>query len=134
MAPPWFLPTSWASKSNANDAAINSPAPGANHTPNLTLDQLLRHGAAAGARRARTPFEIDQWHHLVVTCDPRFGGSISFYVDGKKDSQQALGLGVALDLESFRIGAWSGWEKNPKAGFYGHLDEFRIYRGTLTDR
>jgi len=85
-------------------------------------------------RQAKTQFEIDRWHHLVVTCDPRFGGNISFYVDGRKDSQQALGLGVALDLESFRIGAWSGWEKNPGAGFYGQLDELRIYRGTLTDR
>jgi len=85
-------------------------------------------------RQARTPFEIDRWHHLVVTCDPRLGGSISFYVDGKKDSRQTLGLGVALDIESFRVGAWNGWEKNPGAGFYGQLDELRIHRGTLTDR
>jgi len=102
-----------------------------NGTPNVAINT----GPGPWTHRpAKTQFEIDQWRHLVVTCDPRSGGSIGFYIDGKKDSQQALGLGVALDFESFRIGAWNGWEKNPNAGFHGQLDELRIYRGTLTER
>lgn len=100
-------------------------------TPNVAI----HHGAPQWThRRARTALSLGQWHHLVVTCDPRYGGSICFYRDGKLDSRLALGLGVGLDLQSFRVGAWKGWEANPKAGLAGMLDEIRIYRGTLTDQ
>jgi len=100
-------------------------------TPNVAIN------SAPGSwthRRAATALAVSQWHHLVVSCDPRYGGSIRFYLDGKRDSEQALGLGVAPDLSSFRLGAWKSWESNPKAGFHGLLDEVRVYHGTLTDR
>jgi hypothetical protein len=85
-------------------------------------------------RRAATALPVGQWRHLVVTCDARHGGSICFYIDGQKDSQQTLGISVPLDLSSFRIGSWSSWENKPNAGFQGLLDEVSIYRGTLTDQ
>jgi len=103
----------------------------ADGTPNVAINS----GAGAWThRRAATALQLNQWHHIAVTCDPRYGGNIRFYLDGKCDSQQALNLGVALDLSSFRLGAWKTWEKNPKAGFRGLLDEVRIYRGTLSDQ
>ncbi|NUQ65601.1 MAG: hypothetical protein HUU20_24290 [Pirellulales bacterium] len=95
----------------------------------------IHHDAPQWAHRhATTALAVGQWHHVVVACDPRHGGSIRFYRDGKLDSRQALGLDVALDLKAFRLGAWKGWEKDPQAGFHGHLDEVHIYRGTLTDQ
>jgi hypothetical protein len=85
-------------------------------------------------RSAPTQLSSDRWRHVVVTCDPRFGGHIVFYVDGKEDSQQGLSLGVSLDLESFRIGAWRSWENAEGKGFFGALDGARIYRGVLDAR
>lgn len=100
-------------------------------TPNVAINT----GSSSWTHRhAATALPLHKWHHLVITCDPRYGGSICFYRDGKLDFRQALGLGVPLDLQAFRVGAWKGWESNPKAGFDGRLDEVRIYRGTLTDR
>jgi hypothetical protein len=84
-------------------------------------------------RRALTPLPIGQWRHLVVVCDPRFGGAIRFYVNGKRDADLPVGLGVPLDLESFRLGAYRSWENNPTAGFHGALADIRVYRGTLTE-
>jgi hypothetical protein len=85
-------------------------------------------------RRARNKLAVDRWQHLVVSCDTRFGGKIRFYLDGRKDSEHALGLGYALDLDSFRLGAYQSWESKPGASFHGSLDEVQVYRGTLTDR
>ena len=99
-------------------------------TPNVAIND----GQQWTHRRASTALTLDEWHHVAVTCDPRHGGSIAFYVDGKKDSPQNLSLRVALDLESFRIGAWESWHKKPGASFHGALDELRLYGGTLTER
>jgi hypothetical protein len=85
-------------------------------------------------RRASTKFAINEWRHLVVTCDPRFGGSIVFYVDGKQDAQRPLGLGVPLDLSSFRLGVWKGWESTPGKGFHGALHEVKVHRGVLAEK
>ncbi len=97
-------------------------------TPNVAINSQAQQWTH---RRAAAGLALGQWHHVVVTCDPRYGGSIYFYLDGKLDSRQFLGLGVPLDLTSFRLGGWKGWEQNPKSGFHGQLDEVRIYRGTL---
>jgi len=83
--------------------------------------------------RAKAVFAPGQWRHLAVVCDPRFGGSIRFYVDGKKDAEAMLDLGLPVDLDDFRIGAWNRWERAPQNNFHGTLDEVRIYRGTLGD-
>ncbi len=68
-----------------------------------------------------------------MVCDPRFGGEVRFYVDGVRDGEGLLDLGLPVDLNHFRVGAWSGWEKSPENNFHGTLDEVRIYRGTLDD-
>jgi hypothetical protein len=83
-------------------------------------------------RRAATGLKTDRWHHLVVTCDPRFGGSIVFYIDGKKDAQHALGLGIPLDLDAFRLGVWNNWANSAGRGFHGALHGIRVYRGVLS--
>jgi hypothetical protein len=83
--------------------------------------------------RANTCFEPGQWRHLAVVCDPRYGGTIRFYVDGKRDAEAPLDVGLPLDLDEFRIGAWSQWEKSPASNFHGTLDEIRVYRGMLRD-
>jgi hypothetical protein len=84
--------------------------------------------------RANTCFEPGQWRHLAVVCDPRYGGTIRFYVDGTRDAESPLDVGLPLDLDDFRIGAWSQWEKSPANNFHGTLDEIRIYRGMLSDQ
>jgi len=83
--------------------------------------------------RADTAVAPGAWHHVVVTCDPRTGGVIRFYVDGKPAGTKPLDLGVPLDLTSFRLGAWKTWENKPVNNFHGALDDVRVYRGTLTD-
>ncbi|NLX96072.1 MAG: LamG domain-containing protein [Rhodopirellula sp.] len=100
-------------------------------TPNVAINSAPQQWTH---RRAATPLAIGQWHHVVVTCDPRYAGNIRFYRDGQLDARLHLGLGLPLDLRSVRLGAWKGWEKNPRAGFHGQLDEVRIYRGVLNDQ
>ena len=53
-------------------------------------------------------------------------------VPARKEPHSYAFVGRGLRL-AFRIGAWSGWERNPNAGFCGQLDELQVYRGTLTD-
>jgi hypothetical protein len=41
---------------------------------------------------------------------------------------------VPLDLTSFRLGAWKGWESTPGKGLHGALHDVRVYRGVLTEK
>jgi hypothetical protein len=100
-------------------------------TPNVAVNSGERQWTH---RRAGAALSVNQWNHLVVTCDPRYGGKIAYYIDGRVDSEHPFDLGVSLDLSSFRLGAWKSWEKNSGAGFRGLLDEVRIYRGSLTEQ
>lgn len=72
------------------------------------------------------------WHHVAVVCDPRVGGMVRFYLDGKLAGTKALDLGVPLDLSAYRLGAWKSWEGNPANNFHGSLAEVRLYRGLLS--
>ena len=69
---------------------------------------------------------------MVLVCDARVGGSVRFYVDGKLSSDERAGLGLRLDLDGFRIGAWNRWENAPANNFHGELDDVRVYSGMLT--
>lgn len=84
-------------------------------------------------RKARTSLADGQWHHVILVCDARLGGSVRFYVDGRLSSQQRLMLGQQLDLYRFRIGAWNRWETTPANNFHGEIDDVRVYGGMLTD-
>lgn len=99
-------------------------------TPNVAINcggkQWIHH-------RANTAVAPGQWHHVAVVCDPRPGGVIRFYLDGKPAGRKALDLAVRLDLAAYRLGAWKPWEKNPANNFHGVLDDVRVYRGMLTD-
>jgi len=83
--------------------------------------------------RADTAVAPGAWHHVAVVCDPRMGGVIRFYVDGKPAGSKPLDLGIPLDLTSYRLGAWKTWEKAPANNFHGALDDVRLYRGLLTE-
>jgi len=83
--------------------------------------------------KARDTLADGRWHHVVLVCDARHGGSVRFYVDGKISSRERLSLGQQLDLYRFRIGGWNRWEKIPANNFHGELSDVRIYSGMLTD-
>jgi len=82
--------------------------------------------------RALAAIPNETWHHVAVVCDTRYGGRITFYVDGRRDAEATLDIGVPLDWSHFRVGAWNAWQGNPHNNFHGMLDEVRIYRGMLT--
>ena len=64
----------------------------------------------------------------------RLGGSVRFYVDGQRVNEERLSLGIRLDLESFRLGMWNGWETTPANNFHGAMRDVRVYSGMLTDQ
>ncbi|WP_030167861.1 sialidase family protein [Streptomyces sp. NRRL S-813] len=80
-----------------------------------------------------TAFGDDAWHHLALV---RSGGRITLSVDGTS-SVQATGVAGSVSAErvdgvdGIRLGA----KPDTAAGdpFSGGLDEFRVYRGALTD-
>ncbi|MCY2990406.1 MAG: LamG domain-containing protein [Planctomycetota bacterium] len=84
-------------------------------------------------RKARTAMADGKWHHVILVCDARVGGSVRFYVDGRLSREERLGVGQRLDLDGFRIGAWNRWASSPANNFHGELDDVRIYRGMLSD-
>jgi hypothetical protein len=99
-------------------------------TPNVAINTG---GTYWVHQRSSASVETGRWQHVAVVCDPRYGGAIRFYVDGEIAGTRALDLGQRLDLESFRIGAWNRWEKQPRSNFQGMLEDVRIYHGLLTD-
>ncbi len=99
-------------------------------TPNVAIN---RGEGQWTHRQASTSLGTGRWRHLVVTCDPRFGGSIVFYVDGKRDSQRGLALNVPLNLDAFHVGNWNSWAQTPGRGFQGAMSELKVYRGTLSE-
>jgi hypothetical protein len=99
-------------------------------TPNVAINTDGKHWVH---HRAAASVETGRWQHVALVCDPRYGGAIRFYVDGKIAGTRVLDLGQPLDLASYRIGAWNRWEKQPRNNLQGMLDEVRIYHGLLTD-
>jgi hypothetical protein len=99
-------------------------------TPNVAINNG---GKTWVHRRANGRVALDEWHHVAVVCDGRQGGEIRFYIDGRRVSASPLYVGVPLDLNSCRIGAWKNWQTTPQHNFHGSIDEVRIYRGMLTD-
>jgi hypothetical protein len=83
--------------------------------------------------RARDTLADGRWHHVILVCDARLGGSVRFYVDGKVSSRERLSLGQPLDLYRFRIGGWNRWETIPANNFHGEISDVRIFSGMLTD-
>ena len=73
------------------------------------------------------------WHHVAVVCDPRKGGEIRFYIDGKDAGTQPLDLGIPLDMDAYRLGAWKAWSAQPDKNFHGVMDDVRLYSGLLQD-
>jgi hypothetical protein len=129
---PETLPNQWNAvlfTDNGNSGAFHFSVR-SDGVPNVAINT----GATQWTHRgALTPVEAGRWHHVVVTCDPRFGGRIVFYLDGKQDARHGLSLGIPLDLEAFRVGIWNNWDNSSGRGFRGALADLRVYRGTLTE-
>jgi len=96
----------------------------------------IHQGSAGGYHRASEAMVGDgAWHHIALVCDQRVGGFLRFYVDGQPDRKYLLyGVDMPVRLTGVRLGGYNVWEKNPGANFHGSIDDFRIYRGMLTDR
>jgi hypothetical protein len=61
-------------------------------------------------------------------------GSVQFYIDGRPDRRhRVFGPEATVRLTGVRLGGYNVWEKQPGAKFHGALDDFRIYRGLLTE-
>ena len=74
------------------------------------------------------------WHHVAVVCHTRAGGSVQFYIAGRPDRRyRVFGPEATVHLTGVRLGGYNVWEKQPGANFHGALDDFRIYRGLLTE-
>ena len=84
-------------------------------------------------RTGRASVAAGEWHHLVLVCDPRFGGTVRFYIDGRRINEERLSLGVQLKMDGFRLGAWNQWEGQSASNFHGVLRGVQVYSGTLTD-
>ncbi len=83
-------------------------------------------------RRGQMSLADGKWHHLVLVCDARYGGSVRFYIDGRLVDDLRLSLARQLDLYGFRIGAWNRWEDTPASNFHGGISDVRVYSGMLT--
>jgi len=96
----------------------------------------INNGSSAGNHRAADTSVADgQWHHVVLVCDQRQGGSVQFFVDGRPNRKHKLFMAdIPLRLTGVRLGGYNVWEKTPGANFHGALDDFRIYRGQLTEK
>jgi hypothetical protein len=69
-----------------------------------------------------------------VVCDARKGGSIRLFIDGKAAGEQALNLGMPLDLNAYCLGASIAWATEPGKNFHGSMADVRLYRGLLTEQ
>jgi hypothetical protein len=98
-------------------------------TPNVAVNDG---GKTWVHNRANSAVAPGEWHHVAVVCDPRFGGVIRFYLDGRPAGARAMDLGIPLDMTAYRLGAWKNWERVPANNFHGALDDVRVYSGLLT--
>jgi hypothetical protein len=95
------------------------------------------HLGSAGAAHYSSFGEVGgtDWHHVAVVCDTREGGSIQFFLDGRPDRRHLFyGPESIVRLTGVRLGGYNVWEKQAGANFHGALDDFRIYRGMLTEQ
>jgi hypothetical protein len=99
------------------------------------VNVAIHNGSGGGYHRASDGIVGDgRWHHVGLVCDQRLGGSIQFYIDGEPDRRHPLyGLEMPVRLTGVRLGGYNVWENNPGHNFHGTLDDFRIYRGMLTE-
>jgi hypothetical protein len=58
---------------------------------------------------------------------------VVFYINGKKDAEHYLGLGIPLDLDACCLGVWNNWANSPGKSFFGAIRDVRLYRGTLSE-
>ncbi len=98
-------------------------------TPNVAVNTNGRKWTHCKARRS---VPAGQWHHVILVCDGRTVGRSRFYVDGQPAGDQHLGVGIQLDLDAFRLGAWDNWSTQPPNNLHGTIDDVRIYSGMLT--
>ena len=113
---------------HANASAFHFSLRG-NGTPTVAINS----GAGWIYGPASWPVVPGSWHHVAVVCDSRKSGSIRLFIDGKAAGEQALDLGMPLDLNAYCLGANIGWAGEPEKNFHGSMADVRLYRGLLTE-
>lgn len=76
--------------------------------------------------------EKGQWQHIVVTFDQN-AKKVKYYINGEKDSEQALGNQVINKVLPLRLGAHKNSGNTDPHAMRGDVDEFRVYNKALTD-
>ncbi|WP_461815726.1 LamG-like jellyroll fold domain-containing protein [Faecalimonas sp.] len=76
--------------------------------------------------------EKGQWQHIVVTFD-QSAKKVKYYINGEKDSEQALGNEVVNKVLPLRLGAHKTPGTTDPHAMRGDVDEFRVYNKALTD-
>lgn len=82
----------------------------------------------ATSRTGFDPEDLGWWKHLAIVYDAS-ARKITFYIDGKRDSECALQSAPALRLTD-RLGLGGGVQGVP--GFHGEVDEFQAFARVLS--
>jgi len=88
----------------------------------------LRLCAASDCISADTNFNINEWHHVVVTFNKR---DVKFYLDGKPDGGRAAPGDMSTNALPLRIGYCAGDALCSTEYFSGVIDEVRVYDRAL---
>lgn len=98
----------------------------------LQLSLVQRRGASALDVLTRKALATGQWHHVAIVYDgSRKAAGLRVFIDGLAEELHAQEddlQGPITNEEPLRI----GW-KATGLGYYGQLDELRVYRRTCTE-
>jgi hypothetical protein len=90
---------------------------------------VVKAEGGSGRVVGRAKVNDGRWHHVLAECD-RAGGTLTLYIDGKKDAQ-AAGIGPEVTLAN-DADLYVGGTPNGRC-LAGTLDFLRIALGTLAD-
>jgi hypothetical protein len=123
----------WAGGNNASGWVLGTHAPEFWSDLNSPIiDTNKCNGAHPGWGFSSSPFKANAWNHVAITHDRQY---FRMYINGIKTNQcpsygDTIGKGQQMQL-----GAWCASKGMICNGFQfkGHIDEFRIYDGALSD-
>ena len=83
-----------------------------------------------GEVKSNSSLSLNTWHHIVVTLQH---GSIKIYIDGNIDASGSISSFGYHSTHNFIIGAHKKTGQSASNFFNGRLDQFRYYRGIISD-